>query len=277
MIDRGLLATVVIIVGVITLLDRRLRRRGEAREPILAMASGPLMAGLAAARLAAVALDDPGVLRRPFDLLLIRGGMEFWAGMGGAAVMIWFACRREQTSGWHRLADLAPFALWAYAAFEATCVVRDGCFGPSSSLGLRPGGLGEPQLPTGLLVGVAVGGVATVLWRARRRLSATVVVAAGVVAVAGARSVSGFALPKVTAGLTRPHRESLAVLTVGVLIGAGTIARRAFGATGPRHSASPAPGLSGLDDGPTISASDDGARAATIRNSSNEGPRSDTL
>ncbi len=277
MIDRGLLATVAIIVGVITLLDRRLRRRGEAKEPILAMASGPLMAGLAAARLAAVALDDPATLSRPFDLLLIRGGMEYWAGIAGAAAMVWFACRREQTSAWQRLADLAPFALWAYAAFEATCVVRDGCFGPSSPVGLRPGGLGEPQLPTGLLVGMAVAGVATVLWRELPRLSATVVVAAGVVAVAGARSVSGFALPKVTAGLTRPHRESLAVLTAAALVGAGMTARRAFGATRPRHSTSHGPGLLGLDDGATISASDDGASAATFPDSSTERPCSDTL
>ncbi len=276
MIDRGLLATVAIVVGVITLLDRLLRRRGEKREPILAMAYGPLMAGLTAARLAAVALDDPATLRRPFDLLLIRGGMEYWAGVAVAAAVVWLASRRERVSGWERLAELTPFALWAYAAFEATCLVRDSCFGPSSPLGLRPGGLGDPQLPTGLLVGVAVAGVATVLWRERRRLSATVVIAAGFVAVAGARSISGFVLPKVTAGLTRPHQESLAVLTATALVGAGITARRAFVAARPRHSP-PAAELAGLEGGAALSAPEDTASASTSRDASNEGPSSDSM
>lgn len=162
--------------------------------------------------------------------------------------MLWLVCRREQASSQQRLAELTPFALWAYAAYEATCVVRDGCFGPSSPLGLRPGGLGAPQFPTGLLVGVAVAGAAALLWRGLGRMSATTVVVAGAAAVAGARSLSGFVLPKVTAGLTRPHRESLALLTAAALVGAGITVRRSYGA--PRHRRSrAAPGVVGSDGG----------------------------
>lgn len=157
MIDRGLLATVLVMVAIVAALDRWLRRRVSPAEPILALASAPMLVGLAVGRLAAVVQDDPATLRRPFDLLLIRGGVEFWPGVAAAAAVVWVAARREKLSALGLLAELAPFALWAYAAYEASCLLREGCFGPSSPIGLQPGGQGDAEIPVGLLVGVCAG------------------------------------------------------------------------------------------------------------------------
>src|SRR3546814_6179302 len=51
--------------------------------------------------------------------------------------------RRRRRRGHEALPELAPFALWGYALYEATCGLRDGCYGPVSSLGLTPDGLAE--------------------------------------------------------------------------------------------------------------------------------------
>jgi len=220
-IDRGLLATMALIACAVALMDRRLRRRGAEREPILAMASTPLLVGLLVGRLASVIQDDPATLRRPLDLLLIRGGVEFWPGLAAVVAAIWVTARRNSTGPAAGLAELAPFALWAYAIYEATCLVRDGCFGPMSSAGLRPGGIGRPQVPIGVLVGLSAATLGAAVWRWSRRLGPKRAIGLSVVGIAGIRSIAGFMLPKVTVGLTRPHRESLAVLALG---GAGFIA-----------------------------------------------------
>jgi len=153
-IDRGLFATVALVFAIISILDRLLRRPSREGDSILGLASAPLMFGIAAGRLVAVAMEDPATLRRPLDLLLIRGGMEFWPGLLAAATAVCVASRRDGTRAEQRIAVLSPFALWAYGVYEVTCLLRDGCFGPPFSGGLRPGGIGEPQLPVGALVGV---------------------------------------------------------------------------------------------------------------------------
>ena len=225
MIDRGLLVTMVLAAAVVSLVDRRLRRRAAPLEPMLSLTSTPLIVGLAVARLVTVALDDPATMRRPFDLLLIRGGMEFWAGVLGAAAAMWVGARRNRTSAVGRVADVAPFGLLAYAVYEAACLVRDGCFGPASSFGLRPGGLGQRQVPVGILVGLAAAGLSVAAWRLSRRVRPAAVVALSLGGLAAIRSAAGFASPRVSAGLTRPHRESLVVLTLSLLWTAAVLVR----------------------------------------------------
>lgn len=232
MIDRGLLATMVLAAVIVALVDRRWRRRGEAAETVLSLASTPLMVGLAVARLVAVALDDPATLRRPFDLLLIRGGMEFWAGVLGAAGALWLGARRNPCRAVERAAELAPFALLAYALYEAACLLRDGCFGPASAVGLRPGGLGQRQIPIGVLVGMAAAGLGVAARYLSRRARPAAVIALSLAGLAAIRSVAGFASPRVSAGLTRPHRESLVALAVSLIWAAGVLAKGPF-VTGP--------------------------------------------
>lgn len=226
MIDRSLLVTFVVVAGVVAALDRWLRQRSAEAGPLLALASGPVIVGLLVGRVAAVLQDDPATLRRPFDLLFIRGGVEFWPGVAAAAAMVWVAARREPSNTLERLAELAPFALWGYAAFEATCLVRDGCFGPPSPVGLRPGGHGAPQIPVGVLVAACVAGVGVAVWLWRRRLGPAGGLAVALIGLAGARTAAGFLLPKVTTGLTRPHMESLSVFALTLLWSAGALILR---------------------------------------------------
>jgi len=222
----------VLAAVIVALVDRRWRRRGEAVETVLSLASTPLMVGLAVARLGAVALDDPATLRRPFDLLLIRGGMEFWVGVLGAAGALWLGARRNPHRAVEGAAALAPFALTAYAVYEAACLLRDGCFGPASAVGLRPGGLGQRQIPIGVLVGMAVAGLGVAAWHLSRRGRPAAVIAVSLAGLAAIRSVAGFASPRVSVGLTRPHRESLVALAASLIWAACVLGRGRFG-TGP--------------------------------------------
>jgi len=236
-IDKGLLATLAVAAIVVSVLDRWLRRCGAAKDPMSALASTPLIVGVAAARLTAVVLDNPATLARPFDLLLIRGGMEFWAGVAGALAAIWWAARKRSFTAVDRIAEIAPFALFAYAVHEAGCILRDGCFGPASPAGLRPAGLGQRQVPVGILVGVAAASLATLVWRWSRRRSPAVVTTLALTGLAGIRSIAGFALPKLAEGPTRPHLESLLALGIGIL---GSIAgcRRGRGRVRPSNISS---------------------------------------
>jgi len=222
MIDKGLLATVALAAVVVAVLDRWLRRRGTSKDPVSALSSTPLIVGLAAARLTAVLLDDPATLLRPFDLLLIRGGMEFWAGVAGASAAVWLGAGRRRLTALDRAVEIAPFALFAYAVYEAACLLRDGCFGPASPVGLRPGGLGDAQLPVGLLVGLATAALGSLAWRwSRRGRPSGAVVVLALTGLAAIRSAAGFALPKLTSGLTRPHIESLLAFGIGLVCSLG--------------------------------------------------------
>lgn len=225
MIDRGLLATIALVLTLVALLDRLLRRHSTDREPVLALATTPVMLGIAVGRLAAVLQDDPGTLRRPFDLLLVRGGMEFWPGLAAAITAVWVTARRRQTRPQEQLAELAPFALWAYGAYEAACLLRDGCFGPPFQAGLRPASIGEPQFPVGVIVGLAASVLGFVVWRWSGLLRSRGVIAVSVAGLAAIRAAAGFVLPKVSAGPTRVHLESISVLALSLLIGAVLLAR----------------------------------------------------
>lgn len=219
MIDRGLLLTMVVIAIGVTALVRLVPPRTIRSDGLFDRLSLPLLAGVAAARLTAVALDDPSAIGRVRDLLLIRGGMELWAGLLAAALTVVVTRPHEfEVPAMGALADLAPYVLCAIAVYEGACVLRDGCFGPASSIGLRPAGVGYSQLPVGLGVAAAL----SVLALAVRKLGSGHPLAAlvsGVGGLAAVRSVAAVWLPRVSAGLTRQHRESLVVLAGAVALG----------------------------------------------------------
>lgn len=132
-----------------------------------------------------------------------------------------------------RLADLAPFALWAYATYEAACVVRDGCYGPPSAVGLRPEGTATTLFPVGLAVALLVvdlGAAARAL--GQRRPGLAILVAVG--GLGAIRSVAAIWLPSVGGGLILPHRESIAVATAAVVIGVVVLVRQELGQSSGR-------------------------------------------
>jgi len=220
-IDTGLLVSLIALVAVPVAWSRASNLHIEG-ERLTDAAIAPLIAGLLSARVATLALDDPAALRSFKDASVIRGGVDFWPGVFVALAVVAWTAHRAGRPPWQRLAALAPFALVAYAVFEATCIFREGCFGPRSSLGIRPAGIQSPMFPIGWLVAAVVLAAAVAVHRSARGPRTKVWVA--VMAVSWPRSVASFWLPKIGDGLTRAHQWSLAVAIVSTIGGVGASA-----------------------------------------------------
>ena len=177
-----------------------------------------VIAGVIVGRLTSMALDDPGSLIGGGDLATSRGGVEFWPGLAAAIAVVALGARRHHTPVAARIADLAPYGLLAVAGYQATCVVREGCFGPESAFGLTPPGISRPLFPVELAGAVALAGFAVVLVRTARWGHPWVTAALALWALAFQRSVISFWLPVVGPGLSRAHRESIGVAVVGSVV-----------------------------------------------------------
>ena len=224
MLDLGLIATGLVMWAVLATSVRWAPTSSLRRDEIVDRLYVPALAGLLAGRIVAVILDDPTSLRSIRALLVIRSGVEFWPALAVALAVVAWSLRRGRRDVLRGLAALAPFLLWAYAAYEASCVLRDGCYGPVSAVGLVPDGLQTRQLPIGLLVAFA----ATALAFALRQLWSLTPGEKVLLAVGGLsliRSTAAFWLPRLGPGLTRPHVESLTV-TAAVIAVAGAMALR---------------------------------------------------
>ncbi len=209
-----------------------------------------LIAGTVAARLAAVALDDPTALARPRDLLVIRGGVEFWPGVLAGAAAIALAAWQAGTPPLAELADLAPYALVAYATYSSACLVRDGCFGPASPIGLRAAGTGPTEFPVDVAVAAAVCLLAVAVRRVgRRSLYWSLLI--GVFGLASIRATAAIWLPRIGHGASRPQMESFAIAVVAGLVSTEAVAsrRRLARWEGRGRVASSAPYSGAVDDG----------------------------
>lgn len=219
MLDLGLLVTMVVLWAGLAAAARWLPITSYERADVLDQLYGPALAGLVVGRLTAVLLDDPESLGSIRALLVVRSGVEFWAGVAVfLALLRRSVVRRHRRRGHEALAELAPFALWGYALYEVTCGLRDGCYGPVSSLGLTPDGLAERHFPIGMAVGVAVAALALGV-RHLRVVPAGDRLLLAVAGLAAIRAVAAVWLPHLGAGLTRQHEQSVAVAAaaLGVL------------------------------------------------------------
>ena len=244
MIDVGLLLSAVAAWAVVAGSSRWVPPAAIAGKDVADLLLGPFMAGLIAARLAYVALEDPAALGSVRTLLVIRGGVEFWAGAGVLLVVLALGLRRRTKRHVDvSIAELAPFVLWGYAAYEAACLVRDGCYGPASAIGFVPDGLRTRMFPVGVAVAVGVAALGVfirLLWR-WEPLWRILLALGGVAAV---RAVAALWLPHLGEGPPREQVESAAV-AVGVAVAAAAMAitrsrrRRAFPAAGSALPADP--------------------------------------
>lgn len=214
MLDTGLLLSGIVVVGAMWVAARLLRLPAGASATLDRLLS-PAIVGLLAGRAVALVLDDPTSLGSLRSFLVIRGGVEFWPGAVIACAVLAISLRRAGAPVDITMAQLAPVALIGYGAYEATCVIREGCYGPATSLGLRPDGLTTRMLPAGVLVAIFLIAVAVVL---ARHFSAAPVatLAVSAAAVSGARSLASVWLPRLGDELTRQHRESIVVLVMAV-------------------------------------------------------------
>ena len=215
MIDVGLLLTMAVAIGLPALVARWWHLSTvDTSIGFFDVAVGPAFAGLAAGRFVAVAIDDPNALTSLSDLLIIRSGVEFWPGVLAALAVAAWGAHRSGVACVDRWSDLTPLALVGYAAYEAGCLVRDGCFGPSAAVGLTPSGTATTMLPVGA-------GGAVVLHREQRRRTSGLIVAGGVFVVAAVRSIGSVWLPHVGDGLTRQHWSSLVVAFASIVVAVG--------------------------------------------------------
>jgi hypothetical protein len=225
MLDFGLLTSAITIVVVVAVATRWAPTPALGARSVGDRLHAPVIIGVLTGRVVAAALDDPTSLRSLRALLVIRGGVEFWPGVAAAiGVLVWGTRRRRDESAGLTLAELAPFLLWGYATWEATCLLRDGCYGPVSSIGLVPDGLTTRHFPVGLVVALGV----TLLGVALHQLWGWLPwakVAAAVAGVAAARSVASIWLPRLSDSLTRQHLQSLAVLGGCAVLAAGVTLR----------------------------------------------------
>lgn len=231
MIDQGLVASLIVVAVGVWVLARLMPPTRTDSGEVLDLLSVPVMAGVFGARVTAAALDDPSAFSRPGDLLLVRGGMELWAGIvTGVAALGVILHRRGDDSVGSSVADLSPYLLWGMAFYEGTCLVRDGCFGPVSALGLTPRGGLSPQFPVGLLAAACLLGVGVVV----RRVAPWDPPLALLFAVGGLGAVRAGAsvwLPRISEGLTRQHVESLAAVAVALVGTTVRLTQRARSAT----------------------------------------------
>lgn len=217
MLDVGLLLSGMVVWFGVRVADRvtapRLSERVEAVDRLLA----PALCGVLVGRAVAAALDDPSSLRSVRSFLVVRGGVEFWPGAIALLVVVVVAARRRRRSGLFEAAELVPFALVGYALFEATCLLRDGCYGPPSSLGLVPQGLDTRMFPIGLAVAAATLALAITLQRSWW-VAPGLRVAIAIAGLGAIRALAATWLPHLGSGMPRTQRESLAAIAAGFLV-----------------------------------------------------------
>ena len=217
MIDLGLLVSLAIVVTIPALFVRPWPP-DAINGGVLDASLGALAAGVVVGRLTSLAIDDPGSLTSLSDILIIRSGVEFWAGAAVGIAWLAFGAHKDKVPATVRIAALAPAALVAWACYEATCLVRDGCPGPASVLGLRPDGLTTRVLPIGVLVAAAATASAYALGRLHRNGTPSAQIALLTIAtVAAIRSFASIWLPHIGDDLTRQHKESIAVLMLSLI------------------------------------------------------------
>jgi hypothetical protein len=231
-IDFGLVVSLLASIGAPALLAARWAY-DDGTSRFLDDVTAPLLVGLVVGRVVSLALDDPNSIGTLSDMLVIRSGVEFWPGAAAAAGAAAWQARRTERLATEQLAALAPLALVGYAAFEATCVFRDGCLGPVAPVGLRPPGLQATMLPVGWLMAAATFVGALVLHRRRDRTRPAVSVATAVVIAAAVRSLGSLWLPHVGDGMTRQHLSSFSMLAVATIVTALLSCPTRPAATGP--------------------------------------------
>ncbi len=224
MIDRGLAVSIGIVAAAVWLAARRIPARTFDPSRAFDVLAGPVLLGLLVGRLTAMALTDIGGLAHVRDVLVVRGGVELWPAVAAGALVLVRAARREGVPAALRIVDVAPFVLVGMAAFDGSCLVREGCFGPTSAVGLVPPGLESRVAPLGLLTAATTVLAGVVVWRRWPRNPLSTAFGA-VFFVAAQRAVVSIWLPRFGPGLTRQHLTSI---TVAVLVGAALVGLRLF-------------------------------------------------
>ncbi len=92
--------------------------------------SGAVISGIIFARLGYILISPAGFLSRPSRVFMIgEGGLVFWGGLAGAALWLWYYCRREKAELRAALDILSPAAALGYAFGRIGCFLAGCCWG----------------------------------------------------------------------------------------------------------------------------------------------------
>ncbi len=213
--DVGLVFTLLIVLGGVQILLRGMPPTAVDRAQVMDLISGPVIVGFIVARVVFVLLDHPASVFRLRDLMVVRSGVEFWAG--AFVAFSWILIRRQRAvdraGTLVALAAATPYLLIGTALYEASCLVRDGCLGPVASVGLKPNGLGSTMVPVGVVAAVVLAVAAFVL-RQAWTLDAEQTVLSAFAVLGGVRLMASRFLPAF--GPTRVERESALVFVLAL-------------------------------------------------------------
>jgi prolipoprotein diacylglyceryltransferase len=171
---------------------------------------GAAVLGLAAGRLAAMAIQGVNPLTSPGDIIIVRGGVLTGAASAVVVVTLVWTTRRSPSA----VDALAPSVLLGLSGWHAGCLWRDACLGAESTLpwawGLDGSAVSRHPVEIYAAVGIALGAwlVSRLGWRPWTRAGAALAI------VAGVRLVTEPLRPSLTGG---PTGWYLAGLIIGAL------------------------------------------------------------
>lgn len=184
---------------------------------------GASVAGIAAGRLTAMAIQGVNPITNVGDILIIRGGVHTGAaGVAFIGVLLW-STRRSPGA----IDALSPAVLLALAGWHAGCLWRDACLGTPSNLpwawALGDGAVTRHPVELYAAVGLAAGAwvVSRLGWHLWARSGVALALAAGV------RLLTEPLRPSITGGPVWWYAAGLALGVVVALVGPRPAGREA--------------------------------------------------
>lgn len=215
MVDIGLFISVGLTAVAVYLASRLFAAGDIGERSVSDQFTAPLVAGVVVGRAVTLLLSDPAGLTSLREFMTVRGGIEFWpAVLAAIVVLTTLFSRPTDPDQPARVARLLPYAIVGLGVFQGACLVRDGCPGPSSSIGLVPGGLTSRQLPIGLLGGIAL--VVFAWWLRRSQLPNHTKILVAVVGVGIERTVAGIAEPSLESAVARDGLFMVAAFSIAI-------------------------------------------------------------
>lgn len=213
--DYRLALTVILTVALTTMLARWWWPDGldPPGSTLADHATIPIVCGVVAARVSTLLFDHPGGLVNLREVMIIRGGTDFWIGVAAGVAAIGLTVR-DRHAVFKRLALTAPFGLIAYGLYHVGCVIQDGCPGPPSSFGLVQNGIDQRVIPVGLIGGVVAVAVGASFMRRQPSTSPIITSAVILGVLVAIRSGVSLATPSLAGIPNRDQVLSLAAAAV---------------------------------------------------------------
>jgi prolipoprotein diacylglyceryltransferase len=142
--------------------------------------------GMLAGRIGAMIIAGTNPLTRPFDILIVRGGVDTMVASAGALVLFGWVARHAL---WATADAVAPAVIAALSVWHAGCLAGGTCLGTPSDLpwAWAASGGGVPRHPTEFYAALGLALATAILLLVRRRLPVGAGAAGALVAISAVR------------------------------------------------------------------------------------------